>query len=191
MSPVEKIGSPILRRRRVPLSFTDIRRPSFRFFLKKMVSAMRAHHGVGIAANQLGRPCQALAMECRANQRYPGRGPFSLEILINPRVIKASKKLVTDWEGCLSIPGYRAKVPRAARITYTALTDQARPVLRTVTGFKARVLQHEMDHLNGLFYLYRVKDLCSLMHWEVYNRRVVIQKRIHGEKGVYERKKSR
>jgi len=168
---IVKIGSEGLRRKCRCLVKAEIKTPKFKRFLNHMVQTMRSANGVGIAANQVGVSQRAIAMECRANKRYPKAGEFPLSILINPRILKYSKETVTDWEGCLSIPGYRGLVPRAQKVTFEALTPEGEKVVRTVEGFQARVIQHEVDHIMGHFYIDRMPDLLSWIHLDEFNQR--------------------
>jgi peptide deformylase len=110
-------------------------------------------------------------MECRSNKRYPRRPNFPLQAYLNPRIVGYSKAKLWDWEGCLSIPGFRGKVPRSKQVTLTALTPDGRKIRKTVKGFEARVVQHEVDHLNGLFYIDRMRDFSTWTHLEEFNKR--------------------
>jgi len=103
-----------------------------------------------------------------------GRDNFPLEVFINPKIVKYSKEKENDWEGCLSIPGYRGLVPRSKEIMFEALTIEGKRVRETVSGFHARVLQHEVDHINGFFYLDRMKDLKNWLHLDEFNRHIGI-----------------
>lgn len=105
-----------------------------------------------------------MVLECNSNRRYPGRDDFALEVYANVRIVRYSKKIVKDWEGCLSIPGYRGLVPRAESVTFEARTLEGKKVQRTVKGFHARVIQHETDHLNGLLYIDRMPDMRTFTH---------------------------
>ncbi len=167
-----KIGNPILRRKIPALTNRKVKLKSIGLFLKKMVSTMRHAQGVGLAANQVGENQRAFVMECRGNRRYPTRPAFPLQAYLNPRIVSYSKAKLWDWEGCLSIPGFRGKVPRSKQVTFEALTPDGRKIRKTVSGFEARVVQHEVDHLNGLFYIDRMKDFRSWTHLEEFNRKL-------------------
>ncbi len=135
-----------------------------------MVRAMHRMNGVGLAANQAGLNHRVVVLECRSNPRYPRANDFPLEVWINPKIVKYSKEKEAGWEGCLSIPGYRGLVPRAQWVTFEALTPKGEKVRRTVKGFHARVIQHEVDHVNGFFYIDRMKNLHSWLHLDEFNR---------------------
>ena len=178
---VVKIGHPVLREKAQEVSPEKLREASFQKFLKAMAETMRRYEGVGLAANQVGQGIQALVLECRSNPRYPKRGEFSLEIWINPKILEYSEKQAEDWEGCLSIPGYRGRVPRALSVTYEGLDPEGKRVRKTVQGFQARVIQHEVDHLNGLFYIDRMPNLQSWVHLDEFNALMDLQVRDRGQ----------
>lgn len=161
---IVKIGNPVLRSPCKAVSAAMLRTPKFQRFLKDMVKTMHAASGVGLAANQTGVNRQAIVLECKANKRYPWAGNFPLAVYLNPRIVHYSKALIRDWEGCLSIPGYRGLVPRSKKVTLSALTPDGKPVTQTFEGFQARVIQHEVDHIQGKFYIDRMPDLSSWCH---------------------------
>ena len=174
---IVKIGHAVLRRPAELVTKEDLEGKPFQKFLKDMVETMRAAEGVGLAANQVGRPLQAMALECASNRRYPEAEAIPLEIYVNPKILERSRETEEDWEGCLSIPGYRGRVPRAKEITFEALTGSGQPVRKKVRGFLARILQHEVDHLSGFFYVDRMPDLRSWVHLEEFNQQ--LGKQIH------------
>lgn len=169
--PITKIGSPLLRKKCSKLPENFFRDPKFHTLVKNMILTMRGARGVGLAANQVGRGIQVVVLECQSNRRYPGRKSFSLQIYANPRIVERSKKTVSDWEGCLSIPGYRGLVPRHKEVVLEALTPEGAKIKRRFAGFEARVIQHELDHLNGFFYIDRMKNLKSWMCLEEFNKK--------------------
>ncbi len=168
--PIVKIGHPALRVVCSQVPPKTMKNPKFIKFLKDMVVTMRAADGVGLAANQVGVALKAVVLECRSNKRYPNRSDFPLEIYINPRIIQYSKQTSNDWEGCLSIPHYRGIVPRARKITFEALNLKGQKVRKTLSGFHARVMQHEVDHIHGRFYVDRMPDLKSWFHLEEFDQ---------------------
>jgi peptide deformylase len=161
---IVKIGAPVLRTPCAPVPEKTRVNGEFLQFLDAMVKTMRKAEGVGLAANQVGLGIRAIVLESRADRRYPRAPKFPLQAYGNPRIVSGSRKKVLDWEGCLSIPGYRGLVPRHAEIVVEATTPEGRVVRRTVRGFEARVFQHEIDHINGNFYVDRMPDLRSWMH---------------------------
>ena len=140
-----------------------------------MVKTMHQAQGVGLAANQVGSDWQVFVLECRFNPRYPGAQDIPLGIYLNPRILKSSKDQEMDWEGCLSIPGYRGLVRRAKEVTFEALTPEGKKVKETVKGFHARVIQHEVDHLCGFFYVDRMPDLKQWFHLEEFSRQKEVE----------------
>jgi len=169
---IVKIGNPILRRKARPVPAHLFRTPSLRRFIRNMVSTMRRAQGVGLAANQVAQGRRVMVMECRGNRRYPKAASFPLRAYFNIRIVHRSKRKVKGWEGCLSIPGFRGLVPRSQRVTFRAVTPDGSKVEKTVSGFEARVVQHEVDHLNGLFYVDRMDGFKSWTHLEEFNRRL-------------------
>jgi len=170
-----KIGHLILRAKTRDLTIREAVSPRVKNFTARMVKTMRHAQGVGLAANQVGDPRRILVMECRGNSRYPNRPSFPLQTYFNARIVGRSKKTIHDWEGCLSIPGYRGRVPRAQSVTFEALTLEGKKVRRTVRGFEARVLQHEVDHLDGKFYVDRMKRSGDLYHLEEFEKELGIK----------------
>lgn len=162
--PIVKIGFPVLRRSCKPVEDAVHHHPKFAGFIKSMVQTMHGAQGVGLAANQVGVDLRAIVLECRLNKRYLGSPHFPLQAYVNPRIVKKSKKKAFDWEGCLSIPGYRGVVPRHESIVVEATLPNGKTIRRRVSGFEARVFQHEIDHINGFVYVDRMPDLRTLMH---------------------------
>ena len=154
--PVLKMGEPLLR---------EVARPVTRFdaqlaeLIADMDETMRALHGAGIAAPQIGVSLRAVIFELKDNPRYPHIAPVPYTVLINPLVMPLDAEQDEGWEGCLSVPGMRGLVPRYRRLRYQGFDAAGVPIDRTVEGFHARVVQHEVDHLDGILYPQRVRDL--------------------------------
>jgi peptide deformylase len=119
---------------------------------------MAAVNGAGLAAPQIGHQLQIVLFGFEKNSRYPDAPPIPTTILINPHITVLSNIEEEDWEGCLSVPGIRAHVPRFKKIRYQGLDDRGETIDRTVDGFHARVVQHECDHLLGKLFPMRVKN---------------------------------
>ncbi|MEO1132640.1 MAG: peptide deformylase [Cyanobacteria bacterium J06639_1] len=153
--PVAQIGDAILRD--VALSVLEALIPteSFQSFLADMVETMRKEGGVGIAAPQVFRSLRVIAVECRDNTRYPDAPLIPLQIWINPQILEFSTERDVYAEGCLSVPCDRGEVERSRSIRLRALNPQGRMVEWEAAGFLARVLQHEIDHLNGILFVDR------------------------------------
>ncbi len=129
--------------------------------LSDMVEAMRAADGVGLAAPQIGVSLRVIIFEVPPSRASddPNALEQSLQALINPEIEILDDRLVLDWEGCISIPGLRGEVPRYARIRYRGLDGEGNRIEREATGFHARVIQHEVDHLDGILYPERMTDM--------------------------------
>lgn len=124
---------------------------------------MQAANGAGLAAPQMGADWQVVVFGSDdTNPRYPDRPLVPRTVLVNPVVEPLGDAEEEDWEGCLSVPGLRGKVPRWARIRYRGFDPWGAPIDRTVDGFHARVVQHECDHLLGMLYPMRMRDLSQL-----------------------------
>ena len=123
-----------------------------------MLDTMKAFDGAGLAAPQIGVTLRVMIFGIDKNPRYPDAPPVPLTILINPEISPAGEEMNSDWEGCLSVPGMRGRVPRYTRIRYRGLDADGREIDREAQGFHARVVQHECDHLDGILYPDRVED---------------------------------
>jgi len=127
--------------------------------LTDMRDTMNSLSGAGIAAPQIGVDLQVVIFGLTSNPRYPDAEPVPETVLINPRIELLGDEVEEGWEGCLSVPGMRGLVPRHLNIRYTGIDENSKPIDRTVSGFHARVVQHEVDHLNGVLYPMRIRDL--------------------------------
>ena len=124
-----------------------------------MHDTMRALNGAGLAAPQIGVGLQVVIFEVDVNPRYPEAESVPLTVLINPVLTPLSGEMENGWEGCLSVPGMRGLVPRHASLRYQGFDAAGQPIDRSVSGFHARVVQHEVDHLHGVLYPMRIRDL--------------------------------
>ena len=127
--------------------------------LQDMDDTMRSKNGAGIAAPQIGVSLQVVIFGVGANPRYPDAEEVPYTVLINPIVEPVGAEMEEGWEGCLSVPGMRGVVPRYTEVRYRGSDQFGNAVDRTVSGFHARVVQHETDHLLGILYPMRVRDL--------------------------------
>jgi peptide deformylase len=151
-----KMGDPRLLRVAKPVDAFDT--PELHALIADMFETMHAAHGAGLAAPQIGVDLALVIFGFGSNQRYPDAPPVPETVLINPQIEPLSDVEEEGWEGCLSVPGLRAVVPRFARIRYTGFDPQGRRIERDAEGFHARVVQHECDHLIGKLYPMRVRD---------------------------------
>lgn len=155
--PVLKMGDPRLLQVAKPLETFDI--PELHALLADMKDTMAALNGAGLAAPQIGVSQQVVIFGVGKNPRYPDAESVPYTELINPTLEALDDVMEDGWEGCLSVPGMRGLVPRYARLRYRGFDPYGRPIDRTVSGFHARVVQHEVDHLLGILYPMRIRDL--------------------------------
>ena len=133
--------------------------PELNALIADMTDTMRSLNGAGLAAPQIGVQLQVAIFGVEANPRYPDAEPVPFTVLVNPRLTPVGKEVEEGWEGCLSVPGMRGLVPRYRQLRYQGYDARGTPIDRTVSGFHARVVQHECDHLAGILYPMRIKDL--------------------------------
>lgn len=155
---IARMGLPVLTQVCEPVS--DPGAPEIRRLVADMIETMEDAPGVGLAAPQVHIPLRLLVFRVPGDRSGadPADTPLGNSVLINPTVELLGDEQVLGWEGCLSIPGLRAAVPRAQRIRYSGTDCDGTPVEREVAGFHARIVQHEFDHLNGILYTMRVRD---------------------------------
>jgi peptide deformylase len=130
--------------------------------LADMRDTMKALNGAGLAAPQIGVGARVVIFGVERNPRYPDAELVPYTELVNPVITPLADEMEEGWEGCLSVPGLRGVVPRWTRIRYTGFDPQGRAIDRQVSGFHARVVQHETDHLDGILYPMRMRDLSRL-----------------------------
>ena len=153
---VLKMGHPLLRQVAAPVAQFD---RDLEVLVADMDDTMRAMSGAGIAAPQIGVGLRVVIFELRENPRYPHVAPVPYTVLVNPVLTPLADEQEEGWEGCLSVPGMRGLVPRFTRLRYQGFDREGAPIDRTVEGFHARVVQHEVDHLDGILYPQRIADL--------------------------------
>ena len=158
--PVLKMGHPLLRQVAQPI--TDFGTAELRELVRDMDDTMRALNGAGLAAPQIGVSLRVVIFEVRSNPRYPKAGEVPYTVLVNPELSPLGEATEDGWEGCLSVPGLRGLVPRHRRLRYHGWDVHGLPIDRTVEGFHARVVQHEVDHLDGILYPMRLRSLLDL-----------------------------
>lgn len=146
---------------------TEFNTPELHALLADMRDTMHAMNGVGLAAPQIGVNLRVVIFEVAGNPRYPEAEAVAQTVLINPRITPLKKKMEEDWEGCLSVPGLRGIVPRYIDIRYQGFDEYGNVIDRTVSNFHARVVQHECDHLDGILYPMRMRDLSKLGYTDV------------------------
>lgn len=159
---IARIGNPVVRARAKNVDPAAIPTRDFQRFLDDMVETMHEYDGVGVAAPQVHVSLRVAVLEVPAGEGRGGRRGVPLSVLINPTVTPLSKKFQLDVEGCLSVPDLRGVVPRFEKIRLDALGRDGKPYSITATGFHARVIQHECDHLDGNVYLDRMEGMKTL-----------------------------
>jgi peptide deformylase len=132
--------------------------PELAALLADMRETMAAQNGAGLAAPQIGVPLRVVIFGFESNDRYPDADPVPYTELVNPRITPVSSAQEDGWEGCLSVPGLRGVVPRFTQVRYEGFDPHGRPIVREASGFHARVVQHECDHLDGILYPQRMED---------------------------------
>ncbi|WP_297573016.1 peptide deformylase [uncultured Deefgea sp.] len=163
--PVLKMGEPLLLTTAQKVSEFDT--PELHALIVDLFDTMADNHGVGIAAPQIGVSLQVVVFGFAQNARYPDADAVPQTILINPIISPISIELESGWEGCLSVPGLRGVVPRYTQIRYQGFDQFGTPIDRTVSGFHARVVQHECDHLFGVLYPQRITDMTQFGYTDV------------------------
>jgi len=148
--PVEAFGTPQLRE-----LITDMR------------DTMAHLNGAGLAAPQIGVPLRVVIFGITRNPRYPDAEEVPDTVLLNPVITPIGAEMEEDWEGCLSVPGMRGVVPRFKKLQYQGFDESGNPIDRSVEGFHARVVQHECDHLDGILYPMRMRDMSQFGFVEV------------------------
>ena len=167
---VARLGHPVLRRVTAPLSQVDLQSAALQQLIDDMIETMKEYDGVGLAADQVHESKQLAVLEVADNPRYPSKPNVPLTVLVNPSVMPLSDEMEDDWEGCLSVPELRGKVPRYRRIHVSAWDRHGRELDFIAEDFHARVIQHEYDHLNGKVYLDRMRDFSTLTFLQEFTR---------------------
>lgn len=150
------MGEPLLLQQARPVEQFDT--PQLHALIQDMRDTMAHLNGAGLAAPQIGVSLQVVIFGFEKNQRYPDADEVPFTILLNPQLTPLSEDMEEDWEGCLSVPGMRGIVPRFARLRYQGFDPYGAEIDRSVSGFHARVVQHECDHLQGILYPMRIRD---------------------------------
>ena len=155
--PVLRMGDPRLFE--VSRKVETFDTPELHALLTDMQDTMRALDGAGLAAPQIGVGLQVVIFGIDANPRYPDAEPVPHTVLINPQLEPIGEEVEEGWEGCLSVPGMRGVVPRYKQLRYRGFDAHGATIDRTVSDFHARVVQHEVDHLFGILYPMRIRDM--------------------------------
>lgn len=162
---VLKMGDPRLFEVAKPVTAFDT--PQLHELVQDMHHTMEALNGAGLAAPQIGVGLQVVIFGVTRNPRYPDAEEVPYTVLINPQIASLDQEMEEDWEGCLSVPGMRGLVPRYKRLRYQGRDQYGKTIERSVSGFHARVVQHECDHLQGILYPMRIRDMRNFGYSEV------------------------
>lgn len=157
IKPVLKMGHPLLRQQAAAV--TEFNTDELHQLIADLFDTMRATGGVGIAAPQIGVSLQVVIFGFERSDRYPHAEPVPETVLINPILTPLGTEREAGWEGCLSVPGLRGNVERYRQLHYSGQDAYGQQIDRQVSGFHARVVQHEVDHLLGILYPQRLHDL--------------------------------
>jgi peptide deformylase len=169
--PIAQLGNPILRQQAQVID--NVRDEPIQQLIDDLIATAATSNGVGIAAPQVSKSYRLFIVASRPNARYPDAPMMEPTAMINPRIIARSSEVVKGWEGCLSVPGIRGLVPRsqAIEVEYTSRDGQLHR--QELTGFVARIFQHEYDHLDGIVFLDRVESTQDLMTEQEYQQRII------------------
>ena len=154
---VLRMGHPVLREKAKPVEAFDT--AELRALVADMKETMAAQNGAGLAAPQIGVSQRVVIFGVESNPRYPDADEVPFTILVNPKLTMLTREVEEGWEGCLSVPGMRGVVPRYTKLRYTGFDEKGNPIDRVAEGFHARVVQHEVDHLDGILYPMRMTDM--------------------------------
>jgi len=157
VKPILRMGDPRLLQVSAPVR--EFGSPELLDLISDMNDTMQAANGAGLAAPQIGVPLRVVIFGGGQTSRYPDADTVPYTVLINPKLKSLRGGKEEDWEGCLSVPGMRGLVPRHRRLRYRGSDQWGKTIDRTVEQFHARVVQHEVDHLDGILYPTRIKDL--------------------------------
>lgn len=148
----EKLATP-------SLSVKNFSNEEMKELINDMQDTMKEKGGVGIAAPQIGCNLRVVMFGFESSERYPNEKPVPFTVLINPIIEILSDEMVDGWEGCLSVPGLRGLVPRYKKIQYSGYDQKGNAISRIAEGFHARIVQHECDHIDGILFPRRIKDM--------------------------------
>jgi peptide deformylase len=167
---IAQLGAAVLRQKAETVEFDAV---NTRSIISDMLTTLADSNGVGLAAPQIYEPYQILIIASRPTPRYPNAPEMEPTVMINPTFRTLSKQTTKDWEGCLSIPGIRALVPRFTQIEISFIDQQGKSVSQHFEDFIARVFQHEYDHLNGIVYLDRVENNTDIISEKEFLKQII------------------
>lgn len=167
---IAHIGHPILRERARELSREELLSDATQTFIDDLIETMRDANGAGIAATQVHMPVRIFAVEVKDNPRYPYKPNIPLTVVVNPVVEALTQETFENYEGCLSVPNLRGVVSRFTEVRVTGMDRRGGVFDRALRGLTAGTFQHEVDHLDGVLFVDRVKDPRTLCTWAEFDR---------------------
>lgn len=168
-------GTPILKSRSEEVPVDIIQTPQVQNFIDLLITTMKHYHGAGLAAPQVGKSWRILCYGFEKNPRYPEAPPIPLSVLINPIILDHSLEANLTFEACLSISTLRGEVPRYNWLDIKAFDRQGIEITKRVHGFEARIIQHEIDHLDGVFFIERIQNFRYFGFTEVLKEQGIIK----------------
>jgi peptide deformylase len=168
---VARMGHPVLRSRARALDRAEIKSAAIQSLIDDMIETMEEYQGIGLAAPQVHEGVRVFIAGLQEDARSDDDDPAIVPVpLVNPEIVPIGSEMVTDWEGCLSIPDIRGKVPRYRRVRVRAVDREGARVDLQLADMAARVVQHENDHLDGILFFDRMKGLESLAFLDEYSK---------------------
>ena len=167
---VARLGHPVLRAKARPIDRAEIGTPAVQQLIDDMLETMREYHGIGLAAPQVHESVRIFVAGLEEEDKRTGETEIVPIAVVNPEITAVGRDLVEDWEGCLSIPDIRGKVPRNRRVRLRGFGREGEPLDMELEDFQARVFQHENDHLNGVLFFDRMKSFETLAFLDEYSR---------------------
>jgi peptide deformylase len=164
---VARMGHPVLREKARPLDRAALRHPAIQLLIDDMIDTMIEYHGVGLAAPQVHESVRIFVARLRPDDEETDGEPM---VLVNPEIVLVGDETIDGWEGCLSVPDIRGRVPRAREIALRALDRKGGRIDLSLQDFPARVAQHETDHLDGILFFDRMRTFESLTFLDEYAR---------------------
>jgi peptide deformylase len=167
---VARMGHPVLRTRAREIERAELMQPSVQALIDDMIETMHEYHGVGLAGPQIHKGVRIFVAAIKPDDQEPLTPDAQPMVLVNPVITPIGSELVEDWEGCLSIPDLRGRVPRVRAITVSGLDRSGGRIEIASHDFPARVIQHETDHLDGVLFLDRMRSFGTLSYLDEYQR---------------------
>jgi peptide deformylase len=167
---VARLGHPVLRAKAKPIDPAAITSPEVQKLIDDMIETMQEYHGIGLAAPQVHEGVRIFIAGIEKKDPRTGESEIVPHAIVNPEITAIGRDLVEDWEGCLSIPDIRGKVPRNRRVRLRGFDRDGEPIDMELDEFPARVVQHENDHLNGVLFFDRMKSFETLAFLDEYSR---------------------